>query len=276
MAVERLFEATPPPRVPRLGLLESIRRHFVVAVMPVLLFAAAAVALGLQRSPEYTSEARVNVGGLNLTQQTLPGYTTAVQQLSVAYARSIDATGIVTPVARKVGLTPAEVADSLSATPVQGSPVITIQATGSSADEAQRIADLGTNQLIAYALTLNRGDDVAGSLLRRYQKASQDFRKAEVAAAKANSAGAKNLAGTRVDTARLKMQTVGYLYQQSQVGQANGQLVQKLAPANPATSDRNKVLKDYLAAALIAGILFGAGLAVARANAVARRRLGAR
>jgi hypothetical protein len=276
MSVERLFEATPQPRVARLGLFESLRRHFLVALLPVLLFVGVALVVGLQRSPEYTSEARVNVGGLNLTQQTLPGYTTAVQQLAVAYARSIDAAGIVTPVARKVGKTPGEIAASLSATPVQGSPVITIEATGSSAAEAQRIAGLGTDELIDYALTLNRGDDVAGSLLHRYERASKDFRRAEAALAKANGAGAKNIAETRVDTARLKMQTVGYLYQQSQVGQANGQLVQKLAPANPATSDRNKVLKDYIAAALIAGLLAGTGLAVLRANAVARRRLGAR
>jgi hypothetical protein len=276
MSVDRLYEAAPPPRVARLGLIESLRRHFLVALLPVVVFAAAAVALGLHRSPTYTSEARVNVGGLNLTQQTLPGYTTAVQQLAVAYARSIDAAGIVTPVARQVGETPAQVAGSLSATPVQGSPVITIQATGASAAQAQRIADLGTDGLIAYALTLNRGDDVAGSLLGRYEQASTGFRKAEAALGNAKGARARNVAETRVDTARLKMQTLGYLYQQSQVGQANGQLVQKLAPADPATSDRRKVLKDYLAAALIAGLLAGAGLAVARGNAVARRRLGAR
>jgi uncharacterized protein involved in exopolysaccharide biosynthesis len=72
------------------------------------------------------------------------------------------------------------------------------------------------------------------------------------------------------------MQTAGFLYQQSQAGQATTNIVQKLTPGGRATSDRDAMLKDLIAGALIAGLLIGVGLAVARENALARRRTAAR
>jgi uncharacterized protein involved in exopolysaccharide biosynthesis len=83
-------------------------------------------------------------------------------------------------------------------------------------------------------------------------------------------------AKAREDIARLKAQTAGALYQQSVAGQATMNLVQKLAPAAPATSDRNSVLQQFLAGGLIAGLLIGVGLAVLRTNRLTARRLGER
>jgi capsular polysaccharide biosynthesis protein len=256
---------------------ESLRRHWLIALLPVVLLVGAAVAYGLQRSPEYTSEARLNVGGLNLTQQSIEGYTHAVAQLAVAYSRSIDATGVTEPVAKDLGVTQDEVVDAVSATPIQGSPVISIHATADDASEAERLADSAADSLVDYAVTLNSGRELSDDLLERFVDASADFRKARLALDRAPARGRRReQLETRVDTAKLRMDTVRFLYGQSQAGQATVHIVQKLAPAAVAKSDRRDKLEDYVAAALIAGLLIGVGLAVARANAVTRRRLGER
>jgi uncharacterized protein involved in exopolysaccharide biosynthesis len=261
-----------PPPLGRLGVLESLRRQWFFALLPVLLLVGAAVAIGLTREPEYESEARLNVGGLNLTRQSIEGYTAAVQQLAVAYARSVDAETVVTRAGRQVGLPPAEVSARVSATPIQGSSVIRIFATGPSGGEAQRVADATADSLVDYAIDLNSGRSASDTLLDRFTAASRKLRNARAAQARARPRDRPRFQ-TRIDIARLEKDTAGFLYTQSQAGQATTELVQKLAPAAPATSDREDVLKDLIAGGLIAGLLVGVGLAVARANAVARRRL---
>ena len=255
-------------------MLESLRRHFIIALLPVLLLGGGAVALGLSRAPEYTSEARLNVGGLNLTQQAIEGYSHAVQQLAIAYSRSIHATGVIEPVARETSLPPAEIVDAVSATPIQGSPIISVRATTGDAAQSVRLADAAAESLVDYAVELNSGRDLSADLLTRYRDAAADYREARLEASRGGRGSRRERLETRADTAKLKRDTLGFLYSQSQAGQATVHLVQKLAPAAAATSDRDEVLQDYVAAAIIAGLLIGVGLAVARANAVARRRLG--
>jgi capsular polysaccharide biosynthesis protein len=263
------------PRIGRLTVLESLRRHFLLALLPVVLLLAVAFALAMTRDPEYTSEARLNVGGLSLTQQSIEGYSHAVQQLAIAYARSIQAPGVVGPAARETRIPPSELTGSLSATPIQGSPIIAIRGTSEDEQEAVRIANAGADALVDYAVKLNSGRTISDDLLQRYRSAAEDYRSARIDLARAPARGPRReRIETRLDTAKLKRDTVGFLYSQSQAGQATVNLVQKLAPATTATSDRDEVLQDYLAAALVAGLLIGVGMAVARANSVTRRRLG--
>jgi capsular polysaccharide biosynthesis protein len=256
---------------------QAILRSLPLVILPVILLVGGAVAYGLYRSPTYTSEARLNVGGLNLTTQTIPGYTAAVQQLAVAYSRAIDASAVVRPVARKLDLSPEEVADRVSATPIQESPVIRVRATGKDARETRRLADAAAGSLVNYAVALNTSSGQTEKFLREYKAASKQVQDAGARAArlKPGSAGHK-AAKAREDLARLRAQVAGALYQQSVAGQATKNLVQKLAPAAPATSDRNEVLQQFVAGGLIAGLLIGVGLATLRANRLTARRLGAR
>jgi capsular polysaccharide biosynthesis protein len=271
------YPSTAQHPVARVGVLEAILRSLPLVILPVLLFVGGAVAYGLKRDPVYTSEARLNVGGLALTTQTIPGYTTAVQQLAVSYSRAIDATQVVRPVARKSGLTPQEVAKRVSATPIQGSPVIRVRATSKDPGQARRIADATATSLINYAVNLN--SDTADS--RRFYN---DFKTAtrQMEAAGAKTQGLKpgsakfKAAKTREDIARLNAQTAGALYQRSIAGESTLNLVQRLAPAAPATSDRNSVLQQFIAGGLIAGLLIGIGIALLRANRLTTRRFGAR
>jgi hypothetical protein len=246
----------------------------LIAVIPVILFVGGAAAIGLARHPVYTSEARLNVGGLNLTQQSTEGYVTAVQALAQAYARVVDAEGVVKPVAKKFHVSQLYVLRHVGAIPIQGSPVVRVLATGDSAQKAQLLANATADQIVKYALKLNAGKAASETMRKRYLAASKDL---QDAAAKLNNLkqtdpGRKSIQ-TRIDGDRLEMQATSYLYQQSQLGQSFTSLVQKLAPAGLAKSDRQSVLQDYLVGGLVAGLLVGVGLAVWRTNRMLRRRL---
>lgn len=275
--VESYSAPNYPPEPPKLGVLQAMWRSLPLVVLPVLVLVAAAIAYGLTRSPTYTSEARLNVGGLNLTQVSIQGYTAAVSQLAVAYSRALDATAVIDPVSHETGLSKSAVVDHISATPVEGSPVIRIRGTSKDADEARRLADSAASSLTAYARRLNSRSSSTDDLRRRYIRASRRYRAARalIARLKLNDPRRKR-ASVRADVTHLEQQTAAALYGQSQAGQATTNLVQRLAPAAPATSDRDQVLERLLAAALIAGLLIGIGLAVARSNRVAARRLGLR
>jgi uncharacterized protein involved in exopolysaccharide biosynthesis len=271
------YPSSAPRPAARMGVLQAIRRSIALVLLPVILLVGGAVAYGLLRSPTYTSEARLSVGGLNLTTQTLPGYTTAVQQLAVAYSRAIDATNVIAPVAARFNLSQVEVARRVSAAPIEGSPVIRVRATSGDPGEAVQIADATARSLVNYAIDLNSGSDASARLLRKFVAASRDLQNATAASRRLKLGDPRRKAAkTREDIAQLQLQTASSLYQQSQVGRANLNLVQRLAPAAPATSDRDEKLQQLIAGALIGGLLIGVGLAVWRGNRVLVRRLGKR
>jgi uncharacterized protein involved in exopolysaccharide biosynthesis len=254
--------------------MEALRRNVLVVLAPAVLLLAAGVAIGLLRKPTFTSEARLNVGGLSLSQQSIEGYTAAVQFLAVAYARAVDATPVVTSVARQLHLSPSTVVSEVSAAPITASPVITVQAKSKDAQQAVAVANATSNSLVGYAVHLNSGASTAQSLLKRYRAASHALQaaNAHLQHLPPNSPQ-QSQAQVQVDTARLQMQTAGGLYQQSEVGQATENLVQRLAPASPATSDRSSALQRFAAGGLIAGLLIGVGLATERTSRLVLRRM---
>jgi uncharacterized protein involved in exopolysaccharide biosynthesis len=266
--------APAPASIPvvQLPLLEALRKSIIVVLLPVVLLAGAGVALGLVRKPTYTSEARLNVGGLDLTEQSIQGYTNAVQFLAVAYARAIDADNVVLPVARRLKLPKTQIAKQVIATPIQNSPVVVVDATSKNPLQAQRLADFMADSLVRYAVTLNAGAQASQKLLANYIGASKALQRAtqHLQATPPNSPQ-HQAAQTQADLARLKLQTTGFLYQQSQAGQATINLVQKLAPATQPSSDRMSVLQQYVAGGVLGGLLLGIALAVLRINRLSKQ-----
>jgi hypothetical protein len=275
LTVSRREPAPAPQSQHRLPVLDALRRHWIIALLPVVVLVGAAIAYGLEREPEYESEARLNVGGLNLTQQSVEGYTVAVQQLAVAYSRAIHATGVVAATSRATGLPPTEVVDRVDATPIPGSSVIRVITTGGSAGQTRQLADASSAALVDYAIKLNSGRVASRRILDRFRRASLKLSEEQAKLRRTRRERARREQRTRVDIARLNRDTAAFLYGQSQNGQAFTELVQQLAPAEPSKSDRDDVTKEFAAGAAIAGLLIGIGLALMRANALARRRLGA-
>jgi hypothetical protein len=256
---------------PRLTIVQAVQRNVLLAIAPVLVLVVVAAAIAAVRGPTYTSDAQLNVGGVNLTTQSIPGYSVAVAQLAVAYSRSIYATPLVNKVAKQVGSSPSDVVHNMYATPVEQAPVVRIRATGSSPSQAQRLANATADALVSYAVTLSRNNPDAPRLLRQFVEDTKTLR-----VANADAARGKKGAQTRADVALLLQRTDALLYQQSVGGNAATSLVQKLAPASIATSDRGSVFQVLLLSAVIAGALIGVGLAIAQAHTQSRRRLGPR
>jgi uncharacterized protein involved in exopolysaccharide biosynthesis len=248
---------------------QAVQRNLLLAIAPVIVLVVAAGIIAKVRPPTYSSDAQLNVGGVNLTTQSIPGYPVAVAQLADAYARSISAEPIVQAVSRRTGLSRRKVIESIAATPVEQTPVVRIHAEASDSQQANRIANATASALVNYAVSLNGSSPDTPRLLKRYVADSEDVR----AATRALSRGEKG-AATRLDVASLKQRTDVLLYQGSVAGDAQTSIVRKLAPASIPTSDRTSVFEQLLIAAVIAGTLIGVGLALARANFQSRRRLG--
>jgi uncharacterized protein involved in exopolysaccharide biosynthesis len=243
----------------------------VLVLLPILIFVGIAVAYAVTRTPVYSSNAQLSVGGVNLTVQSIPGYAVAVNQLAVAYSRSADATPVVRAVARETGMEPDDIVRAVSVTPVEGSPVIRVHAEATAAADAERLANAEADALVSYATKLNRTNPDTPRLLRRYVAGSRRVDRAAAAVRDATTAAERNRAETRLAVARLQRKTDQFLYQQSQAGGATTSLVRQLAPASPASSDRSSVMQRAILAALVAGLLVGVGLALARAETTMRR-----
>jgi capsular polysaccharide biosynthesis protein len=258
---------------PRLTVVQAIQRNLPLFLVPIVVLAGLAVAIAKIREPVYSSDAQINVGGVNLTTQSIPGYTVAVAQLAVAYSRSVNAVPVVKSVAKRAGITPADVPTRVSAIPIEQTPVVRIRATGSTAQEARTIADATADALVRYAKRLNRTNPDTPRLLSRFVADSRRLRAATARVDNAKSRTERERAQTAADLALLQQRTDAVLYGQSVAGDAATSLVQKLAPASIAKSDRSSVFQRLLLGAIIAGALIGAGLALMSAHADSRRRL---
>jgi hypothetical protein len=132
-AVEGAHSAPHP-----LGPLRPSAIRWPIVVLFVLLFAAGGYYVSTTRSPDYTSTATINVGRTDVRVQALPGYVQGAQALASSYSRVVTSDEIVDPVAKRLGLTPGDVRSRLSATPIAGSPIFSISATGADAASATR------------------------------------------------------------------------------------------------------------------------------------------
>ena len=77
--------ASPPPSR-GVGLGTALRRYPVLALLPLVVFAAAGMTLGLRRPPTYTASTTINVGTPDINSQATPGYVEAEQTLASASA----------------------------------------------------------------------------------------------------------------------------------------------------------------------------------------------
>jgi capsular polysaccharide biosynthesis protein len=277
--LDRLEAYYGPPPVARASVFESVRRHLILALLPVVVLGAAAAAFALHRAPNYTAEARVSVGRIDLTQPgAITGFATATQALASAYSRAIDARAVVAPVSRRYGLPEATVLRQLSATPVPLAPLIRVTGIAASRGGAVRLANGGADALTKYLNDTNSaGNPESARILRRYSDAQLTVARASLAVDAARRSLRDNgdtparrravaSADSDLETAKLQAQTISTAYAQSQQGRSLLELVSVLSRATDAKSDRRTKLEIYVFGALLCGALLGAALATAREN----------
>jgi len=276
-------EFTPLPQV---GLLQSVRRYWLLALLPIVVFVAVAVVIASKRTPTYTAEARLMVAGLNISSPgAVQGFAGAAQDLAASYPLVIDADGVVNPVARRLHTTPGDVRSRLSASQVPSSSLVRVIATGSSAGDAIQLANTASKALVSFLVKFNRDAPDAARLLAQLRAAELAYQHANavLVTARANSPLSASAPPTRseqklaaaADLARIKLNGLQADYQNELQGQAVSSLLQPLVSAQAASSDRHSKLQITVFIALISGLFVGLGLATLRANWVARRMITA-
>jgi capsular polysaccharide biosynthesis protein len=265
------------------GLGTALRRYPVLALLPVVIFAAAGITLGLRRAPTYTASTTINVGSPDIASQATPGYVQAEQTLASAYSREVTSQFVYGPVAKKLQLSQSAIASRLSSSAVPSSPTFSINATGPSRQSALQLAQTATSALQHYINVVNQGETPSTSLLNRYRNAERDADRLSALSGKLDgqnrvnpgsvSSARRQAAHLDAQVAQLKANALSAQYTQGGTTTKTGASVQVLNPASAATttSDRHSIAERYGVIGAAAGIVLGAALALLVANLRRRR-----
>jgi hypothetical protein len=263
-------------QLPRVGVLQSARRHWLIVLLPVLVLVPVVAVVAARRTPTYSAEARLIVGRLNLsTPGAIAGFAQAAQDLAATYPLVIYANGVVKPVARKLHMSPSEVLSGISATEVPSSSVIRVDATAKSAIIATSLANAASKSLIAYLAGVDRHNPALPRLSKLLQRYELVYQQAKARVPTGNQpltpAGEKLVAAA--ETARVELNGVIQSYDNELQNQAGTPLLQPITYAAGATSDRMSKLQLAVFGALLVGLLLGLALATLRANLALKRAL---
>jgi curli biogenesis system outer membrane secretion channel CsgG len=265
-------------RLPRIGVLESIRRYWLLALLPVVVLVAAAAVLAQTRPSTYTAQARLQVGRLNISPAgAVSGFAEAAQTLASAYARAITSDGVVDSLATRFHTTPSAIRARISATPVPSSPIVSIFATGPSARQAVTLANAASAALVSYLVRSNQNSPDARRLLQEIRVEELAFQRALAARQAIKRRPPLGIHGQQVaanlDDARLQLSSLEAAYQATVGSEAVSSLLQPLNQAYSASSNRAHRLQIAVFAGLVLGVLIGLALATLRANLAVRRVL---
>jgi hypothetical protein len=264
----------------RTGVLAAIGRYPITVAFFALVFAAAGVAAGYQRTPVYTAESELLVGNLSVsTPAAIPGVVGASETLAGIYARLVDASKVRKAVDEQTNGADA----SVSATPVPDSPLVKITATSSSKEDAIATADAASVALSKYVKDLDKASGVdPDKIFAKYQKAALDYSE-QLATVKqlsqnpavrtsATARTASTRAAADLQAKKLKLNALQLQYTRAlQIRTSNPQ-ANPFAAALSASSDRSSKMQIGGFIGLIAGLAFGAAVATLRASRAARKR----
>ncbi len=285
LVAARVSQAVEPPPAPHpLGPLRPSAIRWPIVVFFVVLLAAGGYYVATTRSPEYTSTSSINVGRTDVRVQALPGYVQGAQALASSYSRVVTSDEIVDPVAKRLGLPPADVKSRLTATPVPGSPIFTISATGPTESSAIGLADAATRQMRTFVTATDKSGSSSASLLRDYRKqarlsASLQRDISRLEANLRNGVGDADTMRSRLvraqtdqQTAELRKQSLQSLYVNQMATDTSTAGIQVLSPAKGATSDRDSMLQKLVAVGALAGLVIGLAVAAMFGRRRPRRR----
>ena len=261
---------------PPVGPLGAVLRHPFLALLPVVLLVAAAVAAGTLREPVYTAEARVGVGSLSPAGAAASASADTNEQLAATYARAISSGSVVRHVSERTGLSPGEIRSRLSASGVPESPVFKIEGTAPNGRDAVTLTRAATNAIKRYVAGLT-GTGGGEALLSEFQDAQLAASEAKAKLADAEEIGgrAELKAEAAYETALLKAKALRAEYVEETRG-SGGEPVRVVSAADHASGDRDQTLRFYIVAGALGGIALGISLATARAAAKRRRTLQGR
>lgn len=261
---------------PRPGIGNAVRRHPFLFLAPVVVALVIGAAVGLKLKPTYSAQAQLNVGKLNVSTQSIPGYAAAIDSLATAYARLVTADPVINGVAAKLHLRPQYVQNHLSATPVPQSPLITVNSSGHTANQAIAIANAASASLAGYLAHVTVGGLGVRTKLAAYDRDLAKLTGLQTAYSQASIAYAHHPnpttlaamadAKTKLAQEQVVVSTDRGTYNAALQGLSSATLLQILNHASSATSNRRTRFEAIMFGALVVGVLAGLGLAALRRN----------
>ncbi|HEY7075118.1 MAG TPA: hypothetical protein VH418_07105 [Solirubrobacteraceae bacterium] len=279
------YAPEPQPRPPaRPGLLAAAGRYWYVVLVAVILCAAAAGAWAVRRPATHTAEARVSAMNLQVQNiAALPGVLDASRALTTLYSRAAVADAVTGPVARKLGVTRAYVADHVTATPLPDAPIIKVSATGTSAAQAVAMANGTARSLLAYVKAQTGSQLSDRGLLARFRREQRKRAKLLQAQDDAQknlrdldtSDNRAKLAGASADLADadLRLEALRAQYLSGQETRQAAPVAKLMSTASTAKSNRTSQVQIAVFIGLIVGLAVGLALA-GLLSARRERRLG--
>jgi hypothetical protein len=278
--------ATPAsvPATPATGVrpspLTELRRRWPLTTL--LLLAGLFLGLGAAQSRpvEYTSEARLVVGALDVSSQSVPGFALATQQLATTYSRLIVGDQVQLAVRRGLGARADDLVE-VRASPIPESAVIRVEAVATRREVSLRATDASARALLDQVnrlLLVNPGE----ALLKQFaasrteiaaatvalQQAQRAVTRAETRQQREQAATAQQAAQSQLDTLQLESEALGTRYQQT-VNGAPGAPVQSIAKAVVTGDDRLQT-RELLG---LAGLAVGGLVALLVCAALSARRV---
>jgi capsular polysaccharide biosynthesis protein len=245
--------------------LDRLRRFWWVICLTALIGTGVGLAYGLQRNSVYTAEAELSVGRVDVATQAIPGFVAASRTLADTYSRAITARQVVGRVSRKTGLSPSEVIDRVTASPIPETATMHVLADEESGRAAIALANVASRTLVNYVQDTNRFNPQTKDLLDRYRRAAAEFSSAKIARDTARRTGTvdeQTTAQASLLEAKLRMKAAASLYGSSQAGQASPNTLILLAPAALAESDQDSTTQRAGFAGAVGGALLGVLLAL--------------
>jgi capsular polysaccharide biosynthesis protein len=262
-------------------LLSAARRHWFVALLPVLLFVGGAVALGLKRPARYKATSNLSVGHVYVSNPVgIATIIDATEALAAVYSRAIHSGEVLRDTQRRLGQG-SSVSGTFSATPLPDSPLIKVTAESSSARGAVALANTSADALALYVNRQVRDNSASATLSDRYRDASLRYRRQldtrnrlkrryDRDPTRANKA-ARDRAAAGTDTALLRREALRASYEQAVQGGTSSVGVESFSRASGATSDRKSMMQILVFVGLLGGLAAGAALALLRAARDIRR-----
>lgn len=262
-ALPSLRGAFDPPEGPTL---RAIGRHKRLVALFAVLGALAGIALGYARPATYEAAATLQVGQVNPNSPGFASYTQSSSSLATAFSRAIASVPVLTQVNRHLGIPPERAVGRLSSEPIPLSPAFRVIATGPSAAEAKRLANVAATAVIVYENRTNSANPQAASLLDSYRQAALTLNKAntQVDAAQAGGSSEDLLAAEAAQSAaKLRLKAIGTTYIATVGSQPpRTGFVSLLAAATSASGNRSAKMQLYGFLGLLLGLVAGGAAAL--------------
>jgi hypothetical protein len=266
---------------PGTHVLRAMRRHWFVALLPVVLLVSGAVGLGLKREARFKATTNVSVGHVYVTNPVgIATIIDATQALAAVYSRAIHSGPVLEGTRRRLG-EGSSVSGTFAATPLPESPLIKVTAESSSAQGAVTLANASADALAAYVNSQVRDNSASATLSTRYRDAALRYRKQLDTRDRlerrydrdpsSRNKAARDRAAADLDTALLRREALRASYEQAVQGGTASVGVEIFSRASTATNDRRSMMQILVFVGLLGGLAAGAALALLRAARDIRR-----